>query len=64
VPRRERSAATRIALAGPMPAVRFEIGKSFSALMSVSQPGHYTLCALPIEPVTIPPQPTAQEFSI
>src|SRR6185312_4770875 len=37
----------RIALAEPPPSVRFEIGKGFSALMNVSGPGDYTLCALP-----------------
>jgi hypothetical protein len=37
----------RIVLVEPPPAVRFEIGKSFSALMSVPGPGAYTICALP-----------------
>jgi hypothetical protein len=37
----------RIALAEPPPSIRFEIGKSFSALLSVPGPGDYTLCALP-----------------
>src|SRR6185312_4573809 len=37
----------RILLAEPPPAIRFEVGKSFSALLSVRGPGDYTLCALP-----------------
>ena len=37
----------RIALAEPPPSIRFEIGKGFSALLNVSGPGDYTLCALP-----------------
>ncbi len=37
----------RVALADPPPSIRFEIGKSFSALLQVPGPGDYTLCALP-----------------